>query len=96
MVEWFIAPVLKSKKVPGRESLTYEKMRTEASEKVPKRTCICQYAVNASSAEITQSGTGQLSLTFRPSIGAGRLLRASSVKMEALGWYPPPALRWKH
>ena len=53
MVEWFIAPVLKSKEVPGREPLAYERMRTEASEEVPKRTCICQYAVNASSTEIT-------------------------------------------
>jgi hypothetical protein len=56
MVEWFIAAVLKTKKVARRELLTYERMRTEASEKLPKRTSICQYAVNASSAEIAQSG----------------------------------------
>jgi hypothetical protein len=55
MAERFNAPVLKTKKVPRRESLTYERMRTEASEKVQKRTCICQYNVNTSSTEITQS-----------------------------------------
>jgi hypothetical protein len=56
MAERFKTPVLKTTKVPRRESLTYEMIRTEAGEKVPKRTCICQYAVNTNSTEITQSG----------------------------------------
>ena len=56
MVERFIAPVLKSKKVSRRESLTYDGIRVEAREKVSKRMSICQYAVNTSSTEITQSG----------------------------------------
>jgi hypothetical protein len=55
MVERFIAPVLKTIKVPGEELLTQDWTRTDASGKVPKRTCICQYAVNTNSTEITQS-----------------------------------------
>src|SRR5262245_29723362 len=87
MVERFIAPVLKTKKVPRRKSLIYEGIRTEASEKVPKRMCICQYAVNTSSTEITQSGRAMVvqdSLTF--GLKAGRVVPTSSVKLRALRW----------
>jgi hypothetical protein len=75
--------VLNSTKVPRIESLAYERTRTEASEKVPKRTSICQYAVNAGSTARTRRAAPRLYRTapsdVRPSFGAGRLVPASGV-----------------